>query len=450
MGKAVTGISHIDYIFPIATYVNMQSKDSVTKEEILYIVREEAKRREKEKALATGKFWQDYEKKLLKKKRFLEGITNSLILAMRKWGLIRESATNGVFRVLPALHDIGMLNVTHKVEMAKIRLYDLILKSKKESPFEPSNLLLQIRNNLLDKIEAIIEKEKNKQIIESFSIPYLEGRAYNDNIFVRKKLGTNFRSFDIMKDWGSFFELLDVYEEIPISNINVKGRILYPKYEVFLTKVISTVKEMIQFLEFVREKSKPLTINDFQNQFRYSKYVTVSILHNLKALDLIEYEEENIRISSMVQSTRDAKDLTKTIFNEITPRGGLIVLDSPKEKAVLSEFCREIDPTYMFVMMNPSWKLDDFEKVLRASYNRFTGGLGYRYTWIAKLRKEVCRELRIHSSMFDSFLCRLAEEKPDIIEFSKAAGDVTRRMLTKFDKPFKFKESVYRMVRIGG
>ena len=88
MGKSVTGISHIEYIFPIALRSYASGKENITKEEILRIVREEAIKREKEKALYVGRFWQNYEKKLVQKRKFLEGITNSLILAMRKWRLI--------------------------------------------------------------------------------------------------------------------------------------------------------------------------------------------------------------------------------------------------------------------------------------------------------------------------------------------------------------------------
>jgi hypothetical protein len=449
MGRAVTGISHIEYIFPIATYVHMQNKDSITKEEILSIVREEAIRREKEKALALGKFWQDYEKKLAKKKSFLKGITDSLILAMRKWGLIEDARTKEIFQVLPPLRDIGKLNSMTEVEKAKIRLYELILRSKKETPFEPFNLLMQIRNNVLDEIEAIVKRD-HKKIIERFQVPYSEGRVYNDNFFVYKKLGTNFRSFDIMTDWGYFFELLDTYETSPILIKEAKRRVLYPKYEVFLTKVISTINEMNQFLEFAKEKTEPLSINDFQDKFKYSKYATISVLHNLKALDLLEYKEEKIGISSKALSIQDVKELTKAIFEKITTRGGLIILDAPEEKAVLSTFSTNINPNYTLIMLNPSWSLEDFEKSIRSAYDRLTKGMVYRYVWISKLRKEVCRELRIHSSTFDSFLCKLGEEKPEIVEFAKAAGDVTRRMLTKFDKTFKFRGNVYRMIRIGG
>lgn len=448
MGKAVTGISHIEYIFPIATYANMQNKEILTKEEILGIVRKEAIKREKEKALAIGKLWQDYEKKIARKKSFLKGITKSLILAMRKWGLIEDSGTKESFQVLPPLLEIGKLNLMGDIERAKIRLYELILISKKEIPFQPFNFLMRIRNNVLDEIEVIIKKN-DKKIVKRFDVPYLEGRAYNDNLFVYKKLGTNFRSFDIMTYWGYFFELLDTYEKIPTS-IKEPGKVVCPKYEVFLTKVISTIDEMDQFLEFLKEESKPLLIDDFQNRFRYSKYATISVLHNLRTLRLIEFKEGKISISDKALSIHDVKELTKSIFEKITTDEGLIVLDSPEDKAILSRFTNNINPNYTLVMLTPSWSLEDFEKSIRSAYNRLTGGMAYRYTWIFKLRKEVCRELRIHSSLFDSFLCKLKEEKPEIIEFAKAAGDVTRRMLTRFDKPFKFRGNIFRMIRIGG
>lgn len=450
LGKSVTGISHIDYIFPIAAYAYLLKKDSITRREILHIVREEAVKREREKALYLGKFWQDYEKKLARKKSFLEGITGSLILAMRKWGLIEKIDRNESFKVLPILYKIGELYTAKRTKLAKIRLLDSILNSKKENPFEPFNFLMKIRNNVVDRIEVVVKRGKNDRLIETFTVSELEGRAYNDHLFVYKKLGTNFRSFDIMVDWGIFFELLYTYNKTPLSKIDIEGTILYPKYEVFLTKVLCTLNEMVMFFDFIKNKGQGLEIEDFRDRFPYNKYVIVSILHNLKALDIIHYHKGKIEIPDSLRSIANSEKLGKIILRKIASKEGLLLIDSPNEKGVYLQAITDFAPEYTIVAMDPQWKLSDFEKALRASYSRLTGGLSYRYMWIAKIKEEVCRELRIHGSTFDSYLCKLAEERPGLIEFSKAAGDVTRRTLTKFDKPFKFKGNIYRMMRIEG
>jgi hypothetical protein len=447
---AVTGISHIEYILPIASYAFTEKKDTISIEEILSIVRNEAIKREKEKALAIGKFWQDYEKKMAKKRSFLQGITTSLILAMKKWGLIKEIEPRRTFQVLSALFDIGNFNLIGDLERAKLYLYELILKSKKEKPFEPLNFLMKIRDNKLEEIEAVI-KRGDEEIVEIFKVPYLEGRVYNDNRFVCKVLETNFRSFDIMKDWGRFFELIDTYEEVPISIDAKNGKIEYPKYEVFLTKVVCTIDEAHKFLEFAKEKNVA-SITDFIDNFKKSKYATISILHNLKALNLIEYKEGRIIASNSGLSIQKIEELVKAVFEGIMLRKGFLVVDSPEDKAVLLEPSSRInvDPRYSLIMFNPSWSLTDFERTIKEFYDRLTGGMHYRYVWIPLLRKEVCRELRIHSSMFDSLLSKLKDEKPESIEFAKAAGNITRIMLKKFDKPFKYKGEIFRMMRIGG
>ncbi len=450
MGKAVTGISHIEYILPIASYAFTEKKNVLKIDDIFNIVRSEAIKREKEKALAIGKFWQDYDKKIAKKKNFLQGITTSLILAMKKWGLMKETEPKGNFQVLQPLLIIGNLNSVGDLEKAKLYLYELILKSKKEKPFEPLNFLMKIRDNVVEKIEALFMKNAEEKV-ESFHVPRLEGRAYNDNLFVRKILGTNFRSFDIMKDWGRFFELLETYEEVPISVDREYEKIKYPKYEVFLTKILCTVDEMYKFLEFTKESSS-VSITDLMDNFKKSKYAVISILHNLKVLNMIEYREGKIIASNIGLSIQNVEQLLKVIYEGIRLKKGFLVVDSPEDKAVLLEFSHDInvDPSYLLVIFNSSWSLADFEKTVRDVYDNLTGGMHYRYVWIPLLRKEVCRELRIHGSMFDHLLSRLKEEKPENIEFAKAAGNITRKMLTKFDKPFKFKGEIFRMLRIGG
>ena len=451
MGRSVTGISHIDYILPIAAYA--RGRNQISESEILQIVRKEAVKREKQKALFAGKFWIDYEKKLRSEKRFLKGITNSLILAMRKWQLIKDTDMKGLFRIGEPLVDLSKLDTTtnNGSRHAKLLLYNSVLQSGKESLFNPSSFLISIRDNAVSKIHALCSTNGGR-ITKELEIPYVEGRAYNDHYFVYTKLGTNFRSFDIMRDWGYLFGFLNDYDTI--STAVEKGeKILYPKYEVYLTKVVSSLHEKIQVLKHLHSLNTPLAVDDFQNILGMNKYAVVCVIHNLKFLDLVSYEKERAFLDERARNTISGMqrntELLSFLCKEIIRKGALLVSDDPRRRGVLANF-NDLDPEHAFMFADPSWEMSDFEKALKEAYVSLTGGKTYRYTWIPILRQKVCRKLRIHNDTFDSLLSLLFEQKPEMIEFSKAAGDVTRRMLRRFKKPFKLRGRTYRMIIVGG
>jgi hypothetical protein len=451
----VTGISHIEYILPVSSYA--KDKTLISRREILEVVRKEAAERERVEAIFAGK-GTDYQKKIKSEPHFLEGITNSLILAMKKWELLGKVTVDGALPVLQSLKNLGAIDKTDTCGLlqAKTSMYDSIIRSGREKIFEPSNLLLSVRDNSTSSVGAVM-KENIGEKIEEISIPKCDGRAYNDYYFVHMKLNTNFRSFDIMRDWGYYFGLLNEYDRVPISVDNGR-RILYPQYEVYLTRTICNIYEIAQTIQQLMNGGGVLPTKDLAELLGKNTYSVVSIVFNLKSIGLASYrggeiilEEQSLKINMY-----DEETLYQSICSRIKQTGSMLVSDDPSSRGMLNPNVeiRNLDTKHLYLMTDTSWKIEDFEKALREAYLKVTNGKPYRYAYIQSVRKETCRALRIHDDAFDKYLTELITLKPELIELTKASGEITRRLLprrsfVKIGKPFKFKGKFYRMIMVG-
>jgi len=453
---SVTGISHIEYVLPIARYA--RDKAQISRREILEVVRREAAERERIEAIFAGKGI-DYNRKMKSKPLFLEGITNSLILAMKKWDLLGKATTMDLFPVPQSLRKLCVIDATEDggLLQAKTSIYDCIMRSGKETIFEPSNLLLSIRDNSVSTIKAVM-KDTTATTIEEFAISGCEGRAYNDYYFVHDKLKTNFRSFDIIRDWGYFFGLLNEYKNVPVS-ADIAKRIKYPQYEIYLTKTICSMYEILETIQHLRKAGRTLTGEDLGRLLGINKYSVVCIVYNLKSLGLVSYREAEIIPEEDLFKTgmSDQEILCQTIYRKVRQIGSVLVSDDPSSRGVLASIdeTRKTDPKHLYLITTTLWKIEDFQRVLRQAYLRVTDGKPYRYAYIQSVRKEACRALRIHDDAFDEYLRELIRLKPELIELTKASGEITRNLLprrsfVKVGKPFKLKGQFFRMMMIGG
>ena len=152
----------------------------------------------------------------IKREPKTEGIIRECLNVMLgRWGLLERK--DGRISGSQRLVEIGAMLTESREMDARWHLYDAMLRSKRETAFSSSNLLLKIRNSRSDRTfrvtftmhGRVIRDDKGEHLRgPECRFTHEDGTALNDASFVQDELSTNFRAFDIMVDWGLFFCLL--------------------------------------------------------------------------------------------------------------------------------------------------------------------------------------------------------------------------------------------------
>lgn len=432
--SSVTGFSHLEYIFAAAEALKNSPDHCATPEDIKKAIKQVAKERIHQWLIKVG--W--------KESRQPDKIIDYCLQALKKWKLVKQEDT-----CIKAMNEILLIaELLEKKQDAAARriLLNSILRSNKELPFHPSNLLIKIRDSGPDhkikmvftgKLEKAAEKEqrKSKTLEEmSMEIPFVteSGVALDDGSFVKEKLQTNFRAFDVMRDWGKFFELLDsrslepgamksLLHKYAPSNYLVDLAKKYgyksvhierPKQMVYLTVRIASLSELMVAHSNHSNEIGKLNLKDFAQR---------CIKEILSALDFTPYEEIT----------------AEKIVDRGVERGIHFISDGPNIYGFVERNdLHSIDPQRTYALIHPKVTLDTFETCIKKNHDKLSNGRPMVPVWVGDLAELVCAELRIPESLFKELLLKL--KLREVVVFHKApmfiAGVKRRRRLPIVDE----------------
>lgn len=424
--SSVTGFSHLEYVFAAAEALRNSPNHCATPDDIKMAIKKVAEERIHQWLIKVG--WK------LESRR-PDKIIDDCLQALKKWKLVKQEG-----ECIKATNEIllmgELLERKQDVDARRI-LLNSILCSNKELPFHPSNILLKIRDSgpehkikmvFAGQMENVEKRQRKSKTLDEMSmeIPFIteSGTALDDGSFVKEKLQTNFRAFDIMCDWGTFFELLD-YRSLEPGAMN---NLLYeyashnylidlakkygyksvyierPKRMVYLTVRIASLSELIVAH---RSEIDKLNLNDFARR---------CIKEILSALDFASHEEVS----------------AEKIIEKGLERGIYFISDGPSIYGFVgkNDF-HLIDPQKTYALMYPKVTLDDFEACVKKNHDKLSNGRPMVPVWVGDLAELVCAELRIPESLFRELLLKL--KLKEVVVFHKApmfiAGVKRRRRL---------------------
>ena len=469
--RGVIGFSRLEYVEAVAKHCYQNRKAVVTKQELYDVIQETADQLEK-------KWKRDVRRRSGQKASRGSPIADKCIEALQKWQLIGEN-----FDVKERTLEIGESFSEKKIifgfEEGKTELLDAILSSKfmaspAEQPFHPSNLWISLRNYETREVQTTFracpataskqsdearEKESKKE--ETISGPVVSyvgpaGLAFDEEIFVKKVLGTNFFSIDVMRDWGEYFDILYWF---PIAEDEMDGQVklqmealrktekysrLYlrwPSYGIYLTVLIASLEELMTVRTRV-VKTGGLTFSELKDAFGFGDYACRCVVELLVRLGLVSIEEGKMR------SLRDDEISSSDLLDMVTD--GLVISDGPDVYGVLSKeqiraMSGRLQCKNCYVVMNPKVSLERFEVALTERYRRMVDDRFGIPVWISELAFAVCRELRISRDAYDELIVNLYE-KGRVDLFRAPTRLVKSRM--KAARPLEHRDSLFRLISI--
>ena len=452
MVKAVPLFSPLEYIMAIAK--DNLEVDQITDDEILSSLCETRRSIELGRLAPYDRiilshaqdlnYWKKkYEKRALQTRRIL-----------LRWKLL-EQTDGEKWKVTQDLKKIGRLYTKFKkgkekkdLEMAQRVLLNRILHA--EQPFRPSRFLMNIRNSALKEIEIKIKYKgkmhplKGETAQKTMPIEH-EGVAYSTENFVREIINSNFRSFDIMRTWGKFFEITNWYRVKMPSTQEVE--VLSPKYGIYLTRHLMTYEEAKLVIEFIQQENKfafeklRSYLSDLAGH-PYNTYSVQSILNCLNRLGLVTNIEEPRVVIALSKF-----DLKTTI--EIALRRGELVLAEAEKSYVHFDYFNEIDEMKTYFLVSPYFTPDSFYKTLKKAYNELIRGPAQHFVSIPLLRERTCLLLRINDQEFDRLLTHIAGKKQEKLYFSKLPLRFAARKLgAKFGEGIVINNILYHYLSI--
>lgn len=447
--RSVSRFSPLDYILEIAAYsTNKKMLDIVDILEIIAQVRKKIELKRAEHPF-TRISLSLAEKEDYWKQKYVKRRAKEVYGVLRKWKLLDENSgvTSKFKKIGEFYQDYLTTRKEDKLEISKILLLDSILTSKKEEPFFPSRFLLKIRDHSLSQL-TVKCKIRNNEITEKIIDVNEEGIAYATKDFVEKVVNTNLVSFQVLRDWGKFFELTNWFQ-VRLKDPNVTS-VISPKFGIYLTRQICTLYEIEQALTFfIRNKKSAFPHELMQymshmNKKDYSLYVIKSLLSGLEQLGLVK------------------EDSGKYIFTgpcEITPRNVILlglkknclIISDGMQKGVifkLEENLMSEDLHKILFLFKPKIDLQNFYNGLKQVYSLLLTDRTQNFVYIPVLREETCKLLRITDNTFDYLLKECAHQYYNELEFVRAPQRFGLLKEAKFGRPIILNDNAYYLIRI--
>jgi len=404
--SGVTGFSHLEYVFAAAEVLKNSPDHRATSDDIKEAIRKVAKERLHQWLIKVG--WRLDEQHLPNK------IIDDCLQALKKWKLVKQE---GMY--IKATDEIllmgELLEKKQDIDARRI-LLNSILRSNKELPFHPSNILINIRNSgpehkikmvfsgITEKVEQNGRRKRKSITLEEMSmeIPFIteSGVALDDGFFVKEKLQTNFRAFDVMRDWGVFFELLDYRSLEPGTMNNLLSKYASPNYFDELAKKygcksvhIERPKQMVYLTVRIASLSELMDVHrDELNKPNLNDFAQRCIKEILSELNLTTHEE--ISAEKIIESG--------------LRRGISFVSDGPNVYGFIEkESLNLINPYRTYALMHPKVTLEDFKTCVEKIHDKLSNGRPSVPVWVGDLAELVCAELRIPESLFEELLLKL-------------------------------------------
>jgi hypothetical protein len=431
--SSVTGFSHLEYVFAAAEVLRNSPDHRATSDDIKEAIKKVAKERLHQWLIKVG--WRFGEQHLPKK------IIDDCLQALKKWKLVKQEGM--YIKATDEILFIGELLEKKQDIDARRMLLNSIWCSSKELPFHPSNILMKIRDSgpehkikmVFSGIPEKVEENGRRKCITleemSMEIPFIteSGVALDDGSFVKEKLRTNFRAFDVMRDWGVFFELLDYRSLEPGTMNNLLSKYASPNYLDELAKKhgcksvrIERPKQMVYLTVRIASLSELMDVHrDELNKPNLNDFAQSCIKEILSELNFTTHEE--ISVEKIIES-----GLSKGIF---------FVSDGPDVYGFIGkDSFNLINPHRTYALMRPKVTLEDFKACVNKIHDKLSNGRPMVPVWIGDLAELVCAELRIPESLFKELLLKL--KLMGAVFFHKApmfiAGVKRRRRLPIVDE----------------
>jgi len=397
-------------------------------------------------------------------------IAQTCVEASTKWGFLSKVQTGThaltiektTYTPSKELRNIGELFANGREEEAKHHFLDAVLAGGEE-PFYPSRLWVPIRDSRIESIQVMFGCRKvgkdGKKHMETVPGPTIffkeaDGIAYDDGIFVRDRVNTNFRAFDIMcwkGGWGEFFGIINNFplemsaltsrltkeqlneakEKYSCSTIAIKR----PVHGVYLTVLLASFDELLSTFLLLE---KPLSLEDLASDLDKNTYTIECITNILHRLKLISKEGTKWKRSYEDEIT----------FRELFERSkgkSVVICDHSLAVGVRKEFSSDLNPKRCYVLMKMSTSLSMFEKTVTEIYGSLVKDrFGYP-VWIGDLQNSVCRVLRITKDVFQDLLLKLHEK--EIVNLHRAPTLGMRAVAYK-RRPIIYQERAYYKVSI--
>lgn len=414
MPKALRGTTYVfDYIFAIAKYASDERASELSFDEVHTIIKKYAIRIQGEKEIEKGRRYRDYRKRALDPS-FMKEAADKTVTAMVRWGLLERKQPLGTnkrekrYVIRSRLSEIGEALSSGLDRKARLIVFDRILRSEKDSTFNP-DILFKIRESII-----------SSGLEENYSLPKEGALQWSSGSF-------STRDFKTAIVWFQTLRLINIFDP-KILDIKLPQ-------EIYLTSWLATYDELIDFYNKKGEEPKEKTAFVSRN--------CKEILKTLKAANL-EDDSSKLSYSSLFfkfsRHGYQNDSISAYDFDLITigVKGNSYFLMTPKSSKTEK----------MYVLLERDATMDDFRNLLTKHYETLKTKWRTPYVWIAPLRSLCCRSLMISDECFDGKLTRLYQQKPEAIEFSKAATGIFRSRVRVFEKPFKLYSNPFRMMRL--
>ncbi len=424
MPKALHGTTYVfDYILAIAQHVFVEKTSHISYDEMYNIMKTFAIRVQVEKEIEAGKRYKDYRKKA-QDPSFLREAADKTVAAMTLWGMLERYSVVGSsgkkekrYRANRRLYEIGEAILSKKADKARIIIFDRILRSEEESEFTPQTLT-RIRDSTIS--SEFTEFKTNYALPDQGVIPWSAG-------FVRNNFQTSPIDFKLIISWFQELRILNVF------NPRIIG-IKMPQ-EIYLTAWIATDEELTDFYNQIIEGRRDF--NSFASQ---------NCLRLLEIIGAVEVNGDRIDPASGNSLKINENSLVKNSLVDPYDSKLVLVRERDKSRYLISATPKQVGR--MFMIVEKDVNMGIFRLILSKYYNILKKTWKTPYVWISPLRALCCRSIMISDECFDLKLTQLYEEKPEAIEFSKAATGIFRSRVRIFEKPFKLYNNPFRMVRL--
>jgi len=290
----------------------------------------------------------------------------------------------------------------------------------------------------------------------------LIGEVLDDKHFVSNVLRTNFYSFDIIRDWATYFDLANSRQLRPEEKEKIcRVKCLAvdrPNYSVYLVMRISKVSESISVLQLVKQR-RYTNIEEIAERLEYSKFTCECIVHNLVGCEILSTTDE-IRISPRLVRTLPEKieELGKFVVARslIFPDNLTVFSDWPSQLGQITalEQVTGIPTTNIFLFGKPQVGEREFLSKLKDAHLKVTRNDPLSFGWIPIIRQYVCHSLRISNHQFDVLLHELFQKGlvdlgrgPGRFFAEQAIGKKRKGVREIEYAPFVYQGNPYTMVR---
>ena len=382
------------------------------------------------------------------KKKYIRRRADETYKILEKWNLIDENGrvTETLEKIGQAYNEYRLSGRENNLELAKKLLLNAILSCGKEEPFNPSRFLMKIRDCSLHEL-LIKGRIDQKEIVTKTIQVDEEGIAYATRTFINQVANTNPVTFEVLRDWGKFFELTNWFQ------VRLKGltnfRVISPKFGIYLTRSVCTLRELLFAALFIKNEgptsNEELSFHLSESlERKYNLYTIRSILYALDFLGLVTQQ------SGKYVFTGSTK-INSVNLIEKTLKKDCLILSEGNRKGVIFKHNKDfsdIDENKVFLLFKPRINLKTFYKVMETTFSSLLVHATQHFVYIPVLREETCKALRVSDRVFDNLLTECAREYYEKIEFVRAPQRFGLKKEAKFGRPIILNEVPYYLIRI--